>query len=76
MLKKPLRKFLKPILFRSQKGQGILEYVLVMAVVLSIFLIFAKPFVSKFGPRFRDIGKEGFFADDSSGSQFYYYRIK
>lgn len=76
MLRKPLRKCLKPILYKSQSGQGILEYVLVLAVVLTIFLIFAKPFVKKFGPRFRDMGKEGFFADDTTGAQFYYYRIK
>jgi len=76
LLRKLLKKYLKPIHYRSEAGQGILEYILVLAVVLSIFMVFGKPFVAKFGPKFRDIGKDGFFTDDSSGAQFYYYRIK
>ena len=61
---------------RNERGQGILEYVLVLAVVIGIFLIFAKPFMAKYKGQYEKLFKGGVFAEDSSGSKFYYYPVR
>jgi competence protein ComGC len=53
-----------------------LEYMLILLVVMSMFMIVARPFLTKMGEKFKKVGKQGFFTDDPTGAQFYYYRIK
>jgi hypothetical protein len=78
----PIRKYsaatqsAKRGILRSESGQGILEYVLVLVVVVTIFLFIARPYMAKLGPRFQDVFKGGIFKDDSSGNGFYYFPVK
>lgn len=60
----------------GQRGQTMLEYLLIIAVVVGIFLVFARPFMKGLNKKFEDAGKTGFFAEDPSGSNFYYYPLK
>lgn len=61
---------------RGQGGQGILEYVLVLAVVIGIFIVLAKPYMAKFNKQYQKLFKAGMFAEDSTGSKFYYFPVK
>jgi hypothetical protein len=60
----------------GQSGQTMLEYLLIIAVVVSIFIVFARPFLKGLNKKFEDAGKSGFFAEDPSGSNFYYFPIR
>lgn len=61
---------------RDERGQAILEYILVLIVVLSLFVIVAKPAIGKLGKKINEGLKGGIFSDDPSGAGFYYYPIK
>jgi hypothetical protein len=61
---------------RNELGQGILEYVLVLAVVIGIFLVLAKPYMAKFNKQYEKLFKGGVFAEDSTGSKFYYFPVR
>jgi hypothetical protein len=61
---------------KNQKGQGMLEYILILAVVVSLFMFVAKPYLKTFGKKFQDLGKGGIFSEDNTGSNFYYFPIK
>ncbi|RZA07820.1 MAG: hypothetical protein EOP11_06625 [Proteobacteria bacterium] len=67
---------LRARILRGERGQGILEYVLILAVVVGIFLVLARPFMGKFSTKYQAIFKGGMMADDSTGSKFYYYPVK
>lgn len=60
----------------DERGQGILEYLLVLAVVVGMFLLVGRPFLTKIAPKFQNLGKSGVFAQDSTGSNFYYFPIR
>lgn len=74
----PIVKFFKTILSiaKSKSGQGILEYVLVLAVVLSIFMVVGRPFLKDIGGKIQGLSQKGIFSEDSSGSNFYYFPLK
>jgi hypothetical protein len=69
-------KFSRARIGAGERGQGILEYVLVLAVVIGIFLLLAKPFMAKYKGQYEKLFKGGVFAEDSSGSKFYYFPVR
>lgn len=74
----PTRKFFAAILSRAwrpkgERGQTVIEYLLILVVVLSIFMVFAKPFMKGLNKKFETASKKGFFAEDPSGGNFYYF---
>ncbi len=74
MWTKHLKQFFR--VTRSERAQGVLEYLLVVAVIMGIVLVFAKPFMASLS---KNLGKSfttGFFAVDGSGSGFYTFSIK
>jgi len=50
--------------------------VLVLAVVVGIFLLASRMFMPSFQKKFQSIFKGGMFAEDSTGSKFYYYPVR
>lgn len=71
----PTRKYFAAIRF-SEKGQGFLEYVLVLAVVLGVVFVAAKPVIEKIKKNMADTMKAGVFQNDPTGSNFYYFPMK
>lgn len=61
---------------RDQRGQALVEYILIIMVVLGLFMIVARPAIGKLGKKISDGLKGGIFADDPSGGRFYYYPVK
>ena len=59
----------------DERGQTILEYLLVLAIVVSMFLLVAKPFLGDIAKKFQDMSKKGFFSEDPTGANFYYYPL-
>jgi hypothetical protein len=75
----PTKKFFGGTLFRvfrNQKGQGFLEYLLILVVVLGVLFVAARPWVLKLENKFKTGFKAGIFTNDPTGSNFYYYPIK
>lgn len=66
----------RSLCIRDQRGQGILEYVLILAVVIGIFLTMARPFINKLGPKYQKVFKSGMFKEDDTGSNFYYFPVR
>jgi competence protein ComGC len=60
----------------GQRGQGIVEYLLVLAVVIGIFLTLARPFIKEFSKKWQATGKQSIFKEDNSGANFYYFPLK
>lgn len=60
---------------RREGGQVALEYLLVLIVSVSLFMIVAKPYLTDITKKFETLSKKGVFADDPSGSNFYYFPI-
>ncbi len=75
-IRKCFAAILKAPKWRDQKGQTILEYLLILIVVVSLFMLIARPYIGTIGKKFQDLNKKGFFAEDTSGSNFYYYPLK
>lgn len=71
-----IKKFFGGIRSRNQKGQAILEYVLVLAVVLGMLFVMAKPVIGKLQKKINDSFKGGFFSEDVTGEKFYYFPLK
>lgn len=55
------------------RGQGIVEYILIVAVVLSVILVVAKPFLKGLQTKFGDSFKGGILGERSN---LYYYPVK
>lgn len=70
------KKFFGATPSRGSSGQAMIEYLLILLVVTSMFMLIAKPFLTKMGEKFKKVGQQGFFTDDPSGSAFYYFKIK
>lgn len=68
------RKFFGGI--RSERGQGMLEYVLVLIVVLGMVFMAARPVIAKLQKSMEKGMKGGIFKEDASGSNFYYFPVK
>lgn len=60
----------------NERGQTIVEYILVVAVVVGMVFVLARPIFGSLQKKIGDSLKQGFFQDDPSGSKFYYFRIK
>jgi hypothetical protein len=60
----------------AEEGQGIVEYILVLAVIFSIFMIVAKPGLKRLQDKIADGMKSGIFAENSDDSGFYYFPMK
>ncbi len=63
------------LLPRDERGQGILEYVLVLIVVLGSIFVMARPVIAKMQKSFEKSLKGGIFKEDASGSNFYYFPV-
>lgn len=63
-------------ILRRQKGQAVLEYLLIVLVILGIFITIARPGFEKLTENIQATLKSGFFAEDDDGSGFYYYPLK
>ncbi len=70
------RKSSAAIRSKKERGQVLVEYILIIMVVLGLFMIVARPALGKLGKKINDGLKGGIFADDPSGSGFYYYPVK
>lgn len=68
-------RFLKPIK-SNQNGQAVVEYLLIIAVVLGIFMLVAKPGIGRLGKKIQDDLNKGLFAADATGAGFYYFPVK
>ncbi len=66
----------RPGLFRDQRGQGMLEYLLVVLVVVGVVFAGARPVINRLKDKFEKSLKGGIFKDDPSGQQFYYFPLK
>jgi hypothetical protein len=64
------------MLLRNQRGQGILEYLLVLFVVLGTIFVLARPVIAKLQGKFEKALKGGIFKNEQSGSNFYYFPLK
>lgn len=60
----------------GESGQAIVEYILVVVVVLSIFVFFARPKLGELGSKLSQNLQGGVFSDDPSGAGFYYFPVK
>jgi hypothetical protein len=79
----PTRKYSAGILFkrlralaRDQRGQGFLEYILVLLVVLGTIFVLARPVIARLQGKFEKGIKGGIFKADPSGGNFYYFPLK
>lgn len=70
------KKFFAAIRCNNQRGQGMLEYILILVVVVSMFMLVGRPFLKDMGKKFQGLGKQGFLAEDNTGSNFYYFPIR
>jgi hypothetical protein len=61
---------------KDERGQGFLEYVLVLMVVLGMIFVLAKPVILRLQKTFEKGIKGSIFKEDPSGSNFYYFPIK
>lgn len=65
-----------PLTRRSERGQTIVEYILLLVAVITLFML-AKPFFNKMGINFgEELKKKGIFSDSASADGFYYYPMK
>lgn len=60
----------------GERGQVILEYILVLAVVVGMIFMVARPIFGSLQKKIGDSFKAGFFTDDPSGGKFYYFNVK
>ena len=73
------KKFSSVIPFKrisNEGGQGMLEYVLVLMVVLGIVFVLAKPVIANIQKTFEKGLKGGIFKEDPTGNNFYYFPLK
>ncbi len=61
---------------RDQRGQGMLEYLLVVLVILGVVFAGAKPVIARLKGKFEKALKGGIFKEDPTGQQFYYFPLK
>ncbi len=61
---------------RDQRGQGMLEYILVLVVILGTVFVAARPIIASLQKKFEKSIKGGIFRDDRTGSNFYYFPVK
>ena len=58
---------------KEQNGQGLLEYILVLSVVLGIVLIFLRPFFTDLRAKVEEGFTKGIFSKDAN---FYYFPVR
>jgi hypothetical protein len=78
MLSRRTRKYSGAIPFDiggRQAGQAMLEYILILLLVVTMFMLVARPFLGDFAKKIQEAGRKGIFTDDPSGSNFYYFPI-
>jgi hypothetical protein len=61
---------------RNERGQGFLEYILVLMVVLGTIFVLARPVISRLQGKIEKGLKGGIFKADPSGGNFYYFPLK
>ena len=64
-----------PLGRRREGGQAVLEYLLLLLLAVSMFMIVARPYLGKLADKFQSLSKKGFLAEDPTGSNFYYFPI-
>jgi len=57
-------------------GQAIMEYLVILLVVTSLFMVIVRPQMAKLQKKMEDSMKKGLFNVDIQGSGFYYFPIK
>ena len=72
----PLLRRISNFLPRDQRGQGMLEYLLVVLVILGVVFAGAKPVIARLKGKFEKALKGGIFKEDPTGQQFYYFPLK
>lgn len=60
----------------NERGQAVVEYLLVLAVVIGMVFVLAKPIFGSLQKKIGDSLKAGFFTDDPTGEKFYYFNVK
>ncbi|MGZ3693957.1 MAG: Flp family type IVb pilin [Bdellovibrionota bacterium] len=79
MLSTAIKKFFGATLSRlrrDERGQTIVEYILVIAVVIGVIFVLARPIFGNLQTKIGDSLKAGFFSDDPTGGKFYYFNVK
>jgi hypothetical protein len=72
----PVLGFRSSRIFRDQRGQGMLEYLLVLMVVLGVIFVAARPVIARLQKKFEKGIQGGIFREDPTGEQFYYFPLK
>ncbi len=61
---------------KGERGQTAMEYLLVLFVILGIFVTIFRPQFNKFKEQMAKGLSAGFFEEDSTGGNFYYFPMK
>lgn len=61
---------------RNQRAQVMVEYLLIVAFVMGVVFVVAKPALMKFSGRISKSLQSGIFKEDPSGEAFYHFNIK
>ncbi len=61
---------------KNERGQSTLEYILVLMVVVSVIFVVVRPVLGGLTEKIQEGLKGGFFQEDNTGSNFYYFSVR